>query len=84
MFLTLSVEMRVSFFCHAVRWLSPPSVSQLALPGLFAAVAAGACAPGTAIHTAAQLASATDHVRRLRLMLPSSLKTVLEVRPLPL
>ena len=37
MFLTLSLEMSVSFFCHAVRWLSPPSVSQLALPGFLAA-----------------------------------------------
>ena len=37
MFFTLSVEMRVSFFCQAVRSLSPPSVSQFAFPGLFAA-----------------------------------------------
>ena len=74
MFLTLSLVMSVSFFCHAVRWLSPPSVSQLALPEDFAALAAGACAPGVALHATAAPTSATDHVTRLRLIAPHSQK----------
>ena len=70
MFRTLSLVMSVSLRCQAFFCGSPPSISQLALPGrpCHGGAWAAPCATGAAIQPIAKAAQTSDQSSNLRFM----------------